>query len=237
MTNNEVERLLGGYATNSLTEQERKALFDAALEDQELFNALEHEEALRDLLADTEARPQLLRALKQAPPAQRHGSPFWAWGLAGSLAAAAALLFVLLRSPEPQRPAPQEVAKAPAAASPSLTRADTPPAPAIIARMREEAQPVLAVTVVRRDSVLNPGDILQPGDPVQFRLRAPYSGTLTLTRPDGSESSITVAAGQQYTLPGTPLVIDAPSTFHLTLSGPNAPIHQATITLLPGKSF
>ena len=36
MTSEQARKLLGGYATNSLTEAERKALFDAALDDQEL---------------------------------------------------------------------------------------------------------------------------------------------------------------------------------------------------------
>ncbi len=40
MTQDEIRRLLGGYATNTLTDGERTALFEAALEDQELFDAL-----------------------------------------------------------------------------------------------------------------------------------------------------------------------------------------------------
>ncbi len=40
MTQDEIRKLLGGYATNALTADERRMLFEAALEDQELFNAL-----------------------------------------------------------------------------------------------------------------------------------------------------------------------------------------------------
>ncbi len=40
MTQDEIRKLLGGYATNALTADERRILFEAALEDQELFNAL-----------------------------------------------------------------------------------------------------------------------------------------------------------------------------------------------------
>jgi len=36
MTQEEIHKLLGGYATNTLTEAERNALFAAALDDQEL---------------------------------------------------------------------------------------------------------------------------------------------------------------------------------------------------------
>ena len=51
MTNEEIQKLLGGYATNTLTEAERKVLFEAALDNQELFNAMQQEEALKDLLS------------------------------------------------------------------------------------------------------------------------------------------------------------------------------------------
>ena len=40
MTQDEIRKLLGGYATNALSAEERRILFEAALEDQELFNAL-----------------------------------------------------------------------------------------------------------------------------------------------------------------------------------------------------
>jgi hypothetical protein len=33
----EIKQLLGGYATGTLTPEERKTLFDAALQDQDLF--------------------------------------------------------------------------------------------------------------------------------------------------------------------------------------------------------
>ena len=40
MPQRDIEKLLGGYATDTLTEEERKELFAAALRDQSLFNAL-----------------------------------------------------------------------------------------------------------------------------------------------------------------------------------------------------
>jgi hypothetical protein len=57
--------LLGGYATGTLSEEEKARLFRAALEDQALFNALADEEALRELLAEPGARQRLLEALGQ----------------------------------------------------------------------------------------------------------------------------------------------------------------------------
>jgi hypothetical protein len=66
MSREEIQKLLGGYATDTLSEAERRALFEAALEDQELFDALAKEQALRDVLQDPSARQQLIEALGPA---------------------------------------------------------------------------------------------------------------------------------------------------------------------------
>src|SRR5689334_2135226 len=63
----EARKLLGGYASGILTPEEQKALFEAALEDQELFEALAEEQALREVLAAPGAKEQLLHALEQQP--------------------------------------------------------------------------------------------------------------------------------------------------------------------------
>src|SRR5262249_19101936 len=65
MTNDEIRKLLGGYATNTLTEAERKSLFEAALENQEVFDALQEEQALKELLADPVSRVQVRQALEK----------------------------------------------------------------------------------------------------------------------------------------------------------------------------
>ncbi len=57
------EYLLGGYATNTLTDEEKRQLFEAALNDQALFDALADEEALKVMLADPEARQRILASL------------------------------------------------------------------------------------------------------------------------------------------------------------------------------
>ena len=48
MSREDIQKLLGGYATGTLTPEEQQALFSAALEDQELFDALAREQSLRD---------------------------------------------------------------------------------------------------------------------------------------------------------------------------------------------
>ena len=58
------EQILSGYATDTLTEEEKRQLFEAALQDQTLFDALADEEALKALLADPEARQRILACLQ-----------------------------------------------------------------------------------------------------------------------------------------------------------------------------
>src|SRR5688572_15143030 len=102
----DIQKLLGGYATGTLTESERKLPFEAALKDQQLFDALADEESLRQLLEDEGVRTAVLGALQPRP------RPSWwqawsrrpaVWATAGSLAAAAVLIAVLVvpKTPPP----------------------------------------------------------------------------------------------------------------------------------------
>lgn len=105
MSKEEIRKLLGGYSSNTLTESERKALFEAALEDQEVFNALQQEQALKSLLDDPATRAQVRQALEQQPSGRQMAGTrmrWWAWGGAASAAVVAALLFVVFR-PNPAR--------------------------------------------------------------------------------------------------------------------------------------
>ena len=63
MKDEDIQNLLGGFATDTLTDRERELLFTAALKNQELFDALADEQALRELLSDPASRRQLLQAL------------------------------------------------------------------------------------------------------------------------------------------------------------------------------
>src|SRR5262249_7053591 len=75
MTRDQALQLLGGYAAGTLTDTEREALFAAALEHQEVFDALAREEPLREALADPETRAGLLAALDPAPRPRA----WWQW--------------------------------------------------------------------------------------------------------------------------------------------------------------
>src|SRR4051812_29860738 len=64
----DVRKLLGGYAAGTLTEDERGALYRAALEDPTVFDAMAEEQPVRDLLDDPSARAELLAAVQEPRP-------------------------------------------------------------------------------------------------------------------------------------------------------------------------
>lgn len=169
MKREDIQKLLGGYATGTLTPEEQQALFEAALEDQELFDALAREQSLRDLLRDPGTRAQLLAAL-DGPPV--HGQTFWQWlrrplavgtALAGMAAVAVVMVMVRqstqapkqvmvaeVREPGPPKALPRREPEADARQLPQETRragraraprADTEPAKKEMAK--DEAKPAL----------------------------------------------------------------------------------------------
>jgi hypothetical protein len=95
MTKDEIRQLLAGYATNTLTETERQALFEAALDDQELFDALHQEQALKDLLADPGSRAQIRQALEKPRSVRPR---WWTWTAAASTVAAAGLIVAVIHT-------------------------------------------------------------------------------------------------------------------------------------------
>jgi hypothetical protein len=154
MKREEIEKLLGGYATDSLTPEERQTLFTAALEDQSLFDELAREESLRAALADPAARAQALAALDAAPEPWRRrlfawfGRPAGLTALAGAAAAVITVgVFVNYRADRPKPAMVTQVAPgtsrpdveppaAPAAAPPTAPT----PGQARAARARTAAQ-------------------------------------------------------------------------------------------------
>jgi hypothetical protein len=100
MDRQDIQKLLGGYATGTLTPEEQQMLFEAALNDQELFDALAREQSLRDLLNDPAARAQLLAALDEKPlPWYRQ---FWRpAAIVGAAAACLLIAGIYLARPKP----------------------------------------------------------------------------------------------------------------------------------------
>ena len=143
MTNEEIRKLLGGYATNTLTEAERQALFEAALDDQELFDALHQEQVLKELLADPVSRAEIRQALENPRAARPH---WWIWTAAASAVAAAIIVVAVTRrhTPEPmQQYAAVQTAK-PAAVPPTeKVESDAKAAPAPVRRGASAGSPTV----------------------------------------------------------------------------------------------
>lgn len=129
MSREEIQKLLGGYATNTLSPAEQQALFEAALEDQELFDALAKEQALRDVLDEPAARAQLLAALRE--PVHARTWRWLRWPAALAATGAVALLLIVPRLIERQAELPQIALSTPAPPPPSSLVAPAPPRPEI----------------------------------------------------------------------------------------------------------
>jgi hypothetical protein len=107
MNKEDIQKLIGGYATGSLTDEERHKLFEAALDDQELFDTLQQEEPLRDLFDDPFSREQVRRAAAEGLPRRPRTSWFrrpWIWASAASVALAGVLVVALVRWDRTQPP-------------------------------------------------------------------------------------------------------------------------------------
>ena len=152
MKDEEIKNLLGGFATDTLTDHERELLFTAALKDQELFNALADDQALRDFLSDPVSRRKILQLLQPEAPSLFDRLTQWmrrpaVWAIAGGAMAALIAVVVIRQS----HPPAIELAK-------SLPPAAVAPAPAPITPlpepMRDEAR-------ARRDMVVTS----QPASP------------------------------------------------------------------------
>ncbi len=74
MSEHELDKLLGGFAADTLTTEEKQTLYAAALQDQQLFNAIADEQALKELLADPVVRRRLLASLQQKSTSGAGGS-------------------------------------------------------------------------------------------------------------------------------------------------------------------
>jgi hypothetical protein len=118
MSRDDIQKLLGGYATGTLTPEERQTLFATALEDQELFDALAREEPLREVLSDPAARAQLLSVLDgiPAPWYRRWWRPVPITALATALSLVAGVaIWQSSRAPLPRRMAKLEFPPLPSA--------------------------------------------------------------------------------------------------------------------------
>jgi hypothetical protein len=166
MAEHELEKLLGGFAADTLTPEERRQLFTAAMQDQQLFNALADEQALKELLTDPAVRRRLLQSLNNTTPASAGGPASWLdWfrrpanlALAGGLATA--VFAVVLGSKIYQESLKEAVQSVATEATPPVAPSIPPPAgsqpsapkPAESKATAQDNQN-LSATVAKKDSV------------------------------------------------------------------------------------
>jgi len=157
MKDEDIPNLVGGYATGTLTDQERQLLFTAALKDQALFDALADEQVLHDLLSDPVSRRRLLESLQPEIPSAFDRLTSWmrrpsAWAAAASVASVMVLAIALQQAPKPMI----QMAKSEAVALPSVTAQEQPvreferkDAPASVASARRAvAAPKMKIAVL-----------------------------------------------------------------------------------------
>jgi hypothetical protein len=168
MSDHELEKLLGGFAADTLTPEEKRRLYSAALQDQQLFNALADEQALKELLADPDVRRKLLASLDQKSASGAGGSLSWLdWfrrpaGLAFAGGLAAAALAVVLGTKIYQdslKQAVQSVATeeskpvSPPVPAPSASQATAPQVAGPRAKAEEHAESPMALA--KKDVLLD----------------------------------------------------------------------------------
>ena len=200
MSRQEIQKLLGGYATDTLSEAERSALFAAAIEDQELFDALAKEQALRDVLQDPSARQQLIVAL--GPARARHGLRWLrqpaVLAMAGGMAALLIVAGIVLRQKTHAR---REVMMADAIAPRPL--AAIPPSAAPL----KATEPDVIAHQPKRLSRLQSGRVLPAPQPAATAApsppppprAAPANGTLV--DKEVPKSQIEITTGQSLVAP------------------------------------
>ena len=141
MTRQEAQNLLAGYATGSLSGAERRALFEAALQDQDLFEELAGEHMLKEILDQPGARERLIAALEPSPSRSVWWMRRWPWAAAATILAIAIGVIVMSHTRQLQQESQQiaQVLKTPETLVP---QAATPvPAPAPRRKLEAPTQP------------------------------------------------------------------------------------------------
>jgi hypothetical protein len=178
MSEHDLEKLLGGFAADTLTPEENQALYTAALQDQQLFNALADEQAFKELLADPDVRRRLLASLEQKSASGAGGSLSWLdWfrrptglAIAGGLSAAA-LAVVLggriyqdsLRHAAESTATDEVKPASPSAPMPPVPHPATPQAVEPQTKAKENAAP--AVDREKKDRLIDKPAMQQPSMP------------------------------------------------------------------------
>ena len=199
MAEHELEKLLGGFAADTLTPEERQKLFEAALQEQQLFTALADEQALKELLTDPVVRRRLLDAFPQTSLSRSSGSlSWWEWlrrpvGLtfAGGLAAVVVAIVIGTKIYQDSlKQAAQSVATE--EARPTASPAPAPPAsqparPSIVEpqpKARESAGPTKEKDALRAKMAKQERPSTPPSQPQEQRASESTGDRVQRTEPD-----------------------------------------------------
>ncbi len=165
----EPRHLVGGYATDSLSEAERLELLRAALDDQALFDTLVEEDGLRELLQDPAARQELLAVLEEPTGWERVRAWFERPATLVDLGGVATLVLLALAGYALLSIRPTPSTHTPAAARPIGT-ALSPQHLAWLFQLPEQQIAPAGIEIAKR-----PDTVLAPGEPLHLRLslRAP----------------------------------------------------------------
>jgi pyruvate/2-oxoglutarate dehydrogenase complex dihydrolipoamide acyltransferase (E2) component len=201
----DLRELIGRYATGSLSEEERARLFEAALDDQDLFDELAREQGVRQLLAEPGARERLVRALE--PPKRR--AAWFALAAVSGLVAASVVIAVMMK-PVP-KPAPQIVAVVNPAPQPAEAVREAPVAAPAPARTGPVSKNKAALDEVARDTQVDKKEAgtagkneLRKDEPVQAEAAEQKVATLVAAGSPAPQPAAAQDAAKQQNAPGGP---------------------------------
>jgi hypothetical protein len=226
----EAKRLLGGHATDTLTDAERRELMRAALADQETFDRLLEAEGLRELLADPAARQQVQEAIERPGPWERVRSFFFRPATLADLVAVAGVVFVAVGSVLVYRAqVPTDRGRA---AARVLAPAALPPGALgrLAALPAHEAFPA-GLEVEGRAVPLR----VRPGEALSLRLtvRAPARVLVLASRPDGTVAQVWPGPALPPALVAAPAP-GGPGVRRVQLAAPSVPgAHRLRLVAAP----
>lgn len=215
MKRRELERLLGEYSAGTLSEAEQRALYEAALQDQTVFDALADEQALKELLDDAEVRRRLLEALTAARSSWRERMASWlrrppVWATAGCAASLLIAVAVMVSGRKPpggvqvawraETPAPPTAISPPPSPAAEPVRAPQRAArPAPARTERAAPKPVAPAAIETAETLEERREAVREFRPPEFQAPAP----VTVEAPP-PEIATGAAVRESHLLPPTP---------------------------------
>jgi hypothetical protein len=223
------KQLLGGYATDSLGDAERRELLRAALEDQKLFDALVEEEGLRELLQDPEARQELLAVLEQRTPWERLRDWFEREATLLDLAAVGALVLAAFVGYGLLSLRTAPAGRTPAAARPVGVSLSQTHVAWLLQQPERQVVPAGIEVANRPDAAFAPGESLR----LRISLRAPARVALLEVTPGGTGAQAWPGLGQPPALVSRPSH-GGPAILEVSLETPSeAGAHRLRLVVAP----